>query len=554
MRTASIRIPRRYRRAILIYLITIIIPVGVLLWMGVKSFERQREALATLTAEKLAAAIDVRKRQAAQAALDDPPQPIATHFFTITAGELTRPALRTPLPPPLPTPFIELDRLELHSPHKAMAAYRRLSRDPAHAALALSRIARGLARAGRKEDATRTWRDLAARFPDARDPFDRPYGIVAAIQAGDTTGLLEKIKSWRWELPADQAEYFVEQLGAGQADAYLERFRFGREIAYGFRPVSGLREGEVHVTEVAGRPIFYRADGPDQVRGFAADPTVLKALESEVQAGLGLTDPQGRDLRLHAGAVAVVSLLLSAGVLLLVRETSREARTNELRADFVSGVSHELKTPITLVRLYGETLLRHETLTDSERREFYRIITRESTRLGRLVDQVLAFSKIERGQLTYDLQEGDLPAVANAVLDDYREWLEHAGFSIVREVPDALPPTRFDPAAVAQALVNLLDNAVKYSGDSRRVAVRLTQSEASVTIEIEDHGPGIPIEEQTRIFDRFYRASSRSGKGGYGLGLFMVQHIMRGHGGVVEVESKPGRGSCFRLVFPKVTA
>ena len=554
MGTDSIRIPRRYRRAILIYLITIVVPVGVLLWMGVESFERQREALATLTAEKLAAAIDVRKRQAAQAALDDPSQPIATHFFTIQAGELTSPVLRTPLPPPLPPTFIDADRLELRSLDETMAVYRRLSLDPAHTALALSRIARAQSRAGRKDDATRTWRELAAHFPDALDPFGRPYGIVAAIQAGDTRGLLDKMKARRWDLPADQAEYFANELGAAPADPYLDRFRFAREIAHGFRPILGLREGAVHSTEVAGRPIFYRAERPDVVRGFAADRTVLNRLEAQVQGELGLTDPQGRDLRLHAAAVGVVSLLLTAGVVLLLRETSREARTNELRAEFVSGVSHELKTPITLVRLYGETLLRHETLPDSERRHFYRIITRESARLGRLVDQVLAFSRIERGQFSYELQDGDLAAIVHSVLDDYHDWVDHAGFSVVRDVPESSPPLRLDPAAVAQALVNLLDNALKYSGDSRALAVRLLSADASITIEVEDHGPGIPPEEQARIFDRFYRASRRSGKGGYGLGLFMVRHIMRAHGGEVKLESEKGRGSCFRLVFPRQPA
>ena len=135
------------------------------------------------------------------------------------------------------------------------------------------------------------------------------------------------------------------------------------------------------------------------VAGFAANEAWIEGQRAQVQAELGVANPQARDLRLHAGAVAVVSLLLSAGVLLLARDSSREARINDLRTAFVSGVSHELKTPITLVRLYGETLLRHEGLSPEERRDFYRIITRESTRLGRLVDQILSFSRIEQGEL-----------------------------------------------------------------------------------------------------------------------------------------------------------
>jgi len=202
-----------------------------------------------------------------------------------------RPALRAPLPAPLPAAFAEAERLEMDRPDLALAAYRRLGADERFAALASSRVARCLANLGRVQEAIGVWRSLADSYPDDRDPHGRPYGIVAAIQAGDTTGLLEQIINRRWELSADQAEHFVAQLGGSGAEAYLDRFRFARELAPAFRPAVG------------------------------------------------------------------------AG-----------------------------KTPITLVRLYEETLLRHDTLTIAERREFYRIITCESARLGRLVDQILSFA------------------------------------------------------------------------------------------------------------------------------------------------------------------
>lgn len=117
-------------------------------------------------------------------------------------------------------------------------------------------------------------------------------------------------------------------------------------------------------------------------------------------------------------------------------------------------------------------------------------------------------------------------------------------------MPEAAPPVSFDPVAVSQALVNLLDNAAKYSGFAREIAVRLDGHGDQVSIEVEDHGIGIPPGEQGKIFDRFYRAGSGTGKGGYGLGLFMVKHIMTVHGGRVDVDSEQGRGSRFRLIFP----
>lgn len=554
MRLSAIRIPRRHGRGILIFLLTIVVPVCVLLWLGIQSFDRQREALETLRLEKLAVAIDARTREAAEAVFRVPDGSFARHFFTMEAGELVRPALHAPIPMPLPPSFLEAERHEARRPEFALAAYRRLAADPTTAPLALQRIARTLTAMGRHEEARRTWQELAAKYPDERDPAGRPYGIVAAIQAGNTDGLLAAIASNRWELSADQADYFIAQLGPGDADAYLDRFSFARELAQEFRPPGRLVQNELHSHNIGDRRIFYRAEGEGRIRGFEADPGALDSITAAVRSELGVGNPEARDLRIYVGAVAVVSLMLVAGVGILVRDTAREARTNELRAQFVSGVSHELKTPITLVRLYGETLLRHEGLPEAERRDFYRIITRESARLGRLVDQVLAFSRMERGALRYDMEPSDLVPVVSGVMDDYGDLLEDAGFRVLREIPPSTPDVRFDPAAVAQALINLLDNAVKYSREVREIAVRISSDAGAVAVEVEDQGIGIPPAERSRIFERFYRAHGGTGKGGYGLGLFMVRHIMDAHGGRIEVDSEPGRGSRFRLVFPAVTS
>jgi len=265
-------------------------------------------------------------------------------------------------------------------------------------------------------------------------------------------------------------------------------------------------------------------------------------------------DTSGQGLRIYGGAIALVLVILSAGVGLLLRDIAREARTNRLRSDFVSSVSHELKTPITLIRLYSETLLRPDAFREEDRDGFYSIIVRESERLGRLVDRILTFSRVERGDQVYNLEEGDVAPVIARVVEDYREYLERAGFRLERALAPSAPPVRFDAGALSQAVVNLLDNAVKYSGESREIAVRLGAENGCVTLEVEDHGLGIPAAERERIFGRFYRVPNGSGKGGYGLGLFLVRHIMDAHGGRVDVDSEPGRGSRFRLMFPRVEA
>jgi signal transduction histidine kinase len=132
--------------------------------------------------------------------------------------------------------------------------------------------------------------------------------------------------------------------------------------------------------------------------------------------------------------------------------------------------------------------------------------------------------------------------------------VERAGFQMQESFAAAAPAVRFDAGALSQAIVNLLENAVKYSGESREIAVRLEADDTQVVVAVADHGPGIPESEQRRIFDRYYRAPNGAAKGGYGLGLFIVSHIMDAHGGRVELHSEPGRGSCFRLVLPAVHA
>ena len=543
----------KLRRAILIYAATMVAPLCGLMWLGVRSFETQRRALAALQAEKLNEETEKAMRGAAETALARHSHPVAQYFFTIDHGAVTSPALHTLPPQPEPSAFLEAERQEASQPEAALKSYQRFLAAHDHESLALSRIARVLAALGRAEESRAAWRKLAASYPDDRDPYHRPYGIAAAMYAGDTQGLYDKIALGRWELSADQAEYFLSQLDPQRKTPYLDRFQFARELDEQFRPPGTLREGEIYSYSFGRRRIFYTDQGDGRIAGFALNSDwVEHTLRPQLARALDLTDATTRDLRVYGGAIAAVLLILSAGVALLWRDLSRETRLNRLRAEFVSSVSHELKTPITLIRLYGETLLRG--IDEQHREDFYRIITRESVRLGRLVEGVLRFSRVERGDEVYNFEEGDVAPVIGRVVDDYHEFLERSGFQVERALAESGPAVRFDAAALSQAVVNLLDNAVKYSGDSREIAVRLAARNGSVTFEVEDHGIGIEPAEREKIFERFYRVGNGSGKGGYGLGLFLVRHIMEAHGGRAEVESEPGQGSRFRLVFPVVTA
>ncbi|HKY31025.1 MAG TPA: two-component regulator propeller domain-containing protein [Candidatus Polarisedimenticolia bacterium] len=238
----------------------------------------------------------------------------------------------------------------------------------------------------------------------------------------------------------------------------------------------------------------------------------------------------------------------------LLEANERLEAARQSQADFVSGVSHELKTPLTLIRLYGETLQYGAGVTEEERRSYCEIITHESERLTRLIERVLDFARVDRGEKRYDLQPGDLASVVQRTLDIYGRHLQRQGLQVEAAVEARLPAARFDPDAVADAVLNLLDNAAKYAGEARYVGIRVRSEKDRVVCEVEDRGHGIPPDDREQLFRKFHRGRNAAGKGGYGLGLFLVKHVMDAHGGTIEVDSEPGRGTRFRLVFPAWTA
>jgi signal transduction histidine kinase len=191
----------------------------------------------------------------------------------------------------------------------------------------------------------------------------------------------------------------------------------------------------------------------------------------------------GHDLLVFGGATLLLAGVLALGVLMRIRDVTREMQLNRLRSDLVAGVSHELKTPLTLIRLYGETLLYGEGFSGEERQNYCQIITRESERLSHLIENVLDFSRIERGQKQYRLQAGDLGPVSATTVAPYRDYLQRQGFTPEADLATSLPPVCFDADAVTEAVLNLIDNAAKYSGESKLIAVRLRPQASRVVFE-----------------------------------------------------------------------
>jgi signal transduction histidine kinase len=247
----------------------------------------------------------------------------------------------------------------------------------------------------------------------------------------------------------------------------------------------------------------------------------------------------------------VITLTLLAGYLLL-RDVRRELNLAEMRSHFVSAVSHELKTPLTAIRVFTESMRMDEDMERTTQQEYLDIILQESGRLGKLVDNVLEFAKVEHGKKDYRMQPVPLVEVIEAAARIMKYPLEQAGFRLELALDRNLPPVPADRDAIEQAILNLLNNAIKYSGESREVALRLFQDDSQAVIEVIDHGIGISQENRKRIFERFYRVPSPENRHitGAGLGLTLVEHIAKAHGGSIEVDSKTGEGSKFTMRLP----
>jgi signal transduction histidine kinase len=253
--------------------------------------------------------------------------------------------------------------------------------------------------------------------------------------------------------------------------------------------------------------------------------------------------------------VAVVALVVGITVFggyLLLRDVNRDVRLTEVRSQFVANVSHELKTPLTAIRMFAETLALGRSRNEQARSEYLETIVNESERLARLVDNVLDFSKIEQGKKIYRLRPTSLVDVANSAIRAMQYPLVQQGFTLHLDIQEDLPALRADPDAMEQAILNLLTNAMKYSGDAREIDLRLASRNGDAVIEVTDRGLGIALDEQKRVFEKFYRVRSHESHliAGTGLGLTLVAHIAKAHGGRVDVQSAPGAGSTFSILIP----
>lgn len=256
------------------------------------------------------------------------------------------------------------------------------------------------------------------------------------------------------------------------------------------------------------------------------------------------------------GLYSFVFLLIAGififGLVLTIRSVSHELELARMKSDFVSTVSHEFKSPLTSIRQLAEMLQSGRVPSEERRQKYYDILLEQSERLALLTDNILSLAKIEEGRTEFTFEGTDISVLLTEVVTSIQERVRHEGFDIVLNIEGALPLLAVDRAALSQAVTNLIDNAIKYSGDSRRISVSASLEEQAVVIAVQDFGVGIKKEDIDKVFERFYRGGdelTRTVKGS-GLGLTLVKEIVEAHRGKVHVASEPGKGSVFSIRLP----
>lgn len=249
--------------------------------------------------------------------------------------------------------------------------------------------------------------------------------------------------------------------------------------------------------------------------------------------------------------IIFMNLIILIGIIWVFRNIRKEVRLAQKKSDFVSNVSHEIRTPLSLISMFAETLAMGRVRTEEKKKEYYDIIGQESARLARTVNKILNFSKMEAGKRTYQMESVDLIALITEILHSYDYHLRQQGFTYRFEKTADQLMVQADKEAIAEAFINLIDNAINYSENEKEMLITCEQQGEQIILSVTDQGIGIPESEQKAIFDKFYRVSSATvhNTKGTGLGLSLVKHIMLAHGGDVLVSSKAGKGSTFRLVF-----
>ncbi len=355
---------------------------------------------------------------------------------------------------------------------------------------------------------------ILKRTAQNRDEAEGAWGVIL-----DAERLKEKVLS-----PA------LHQYVSSEEIAWIVRGRDGSPIITADNPPAG--PATVRTNFVANFPEW-------SLEFYQPPPQLLKTF---------LISRQG----VYFYMFLLIAGILVFGLILTVRAVSRELELAKMKSDFVSTISHEFKSPLTSIRQLAEMLHSGRVPSEERRRQYYDVLLEQSERLSLLTENILNLARIEEGRKEFVFEKTDVGALLKDIVSSIQDRVRHEGFSIELEIKKDLPMIMMDRIAIAQAATNLIDNAVKYSGESRRVVVGSSAEGEFLTIAVRDYGIGIRKEDLDRVFERFFRGGdelTRTVKGS-GLGLTLVKEIVTAHHGTVGVDSEPGKGSTFFIKLP----
>jgi len=524
---------------------------------------------AEATAAASAAGSRFRGWYAARTAREDRWKASEAGGFVVPAEPVPLESLRMPIDAPERLAFFlrEGERAEhvARDLDGAAGFYRMATADtvpPGVRRIALARLAALESRRGNRTAALEHWRGAAGLAGDSE--LLLMAAVEGAVEVDETTGFI--IRHLGGDSRGAVAAY-TERLGLSDHPAVRARARTVRWMA-AIRPhlLPPPPPGEIRTVVLGdgGRAFIEQqgvvvaspedleailgpseppTDGVEHIAVPAPPPLTDFLLTAVAQPGEVASGVRSQSLLL-LGALGTAGLAAVVSLVFMVRGVRRETELARLKSEFVANVSHELRTPLSVVRLYAETLA-NRRVPEGEEEEYAGIVLREADSLTRLVDRVLDFSRIERGEKEYVLAVGDLGAI---VAEAGGRW---PGDGPLVELPDEEVHGRFDREALLAAIGNLLDNAAKYAPGSD-VLLALRRTDAGVKIEVRDRGPGLAADEAERVFGRFHRGEGavRDAVRGSGLGLTLVRHAARGHGGDAGYEPRDGGGSVFFLRLP----